>query len=329
VDSEECEGDVRPEERDVIDIEPGVIRSLRGSLSRAAFARIIGVTPLTIYRWELPAGAPQARRPRGAWLGRLRELAQPELSGSKAVVAASTEETERVLSLSEALFGADWKHAELTLIALLLQSNELASVDARILASSLLVLSYLVHGSFSPSALVALITLLRTRDAICARTRAYVESIVALAVSTIGGKLRELDRIQALAAGPSWQARSNAEEKPCFLAALALVNTAIQSNDAELLEFGLDRYPCASPKGMERLFSVWSNEVEGLKALNAGRLVEARGCFERLNEEAELGGLCFLQHRASGHLARIEAIEHTNQCHGAQEPAHGVAGERA
>ncbi|MFP2934616.1 hypothetical protein ACLESO_57810, partial [Pyxidicoccus sp. 3LG] len=44
---------------------PEAIRALRGEQSRAAFARLLGVTPLTVYRWELPDDAPQARRPRG------------------------------------------------------------------------------------------------------------------------------------------------------------------------------------------------------------------------------------------------------------------------
>jgi DNA-binding transcriptional regulator YiaG len=52
-------------------IRPEEVRLLRGTESRAAFARRVGVTPHTVYRWELPDGAAEARRPRGAELERL------------------------------------------------------------------------------------------------------------------------------------------------------------------------------------------------------------------------------------------------------------------
>jgi hypothetical protein len=50
---------------------PEEIRALRGSRSRAELAAVLGVTPLTIYRWELPPGSPEMRRPRGQVLRRL------------------------------------------------------------------------------------------------------------------------------------------------------------------------------------------------------------------------------------------------------------------
>jgi DNA-binding transcriptional regulator YiaG len=53
---------------------PGHVRSLRGALSRAVFARALGVTPQTIYRWELPDGAAEARRPGREQLLRLQRF---------------------------------------------------------------------------------------------------------------------------------------------------------------------------------------------------------------------------------------------------------------
>ena len=44
-------------------------------MSRAEFARRVGVTPLTIYRWELPLDADESRRPRKRWRARLQQLA--------------------------------------------------------------------------------------------------------------------------------------------------------------------------------------------------------------------------------------------------------------
>ena len=54
---------------------PEKIRTLRGALSQAAFARQLSVTPLTVHRWELPDGNKEARRPRGKILERLQRLA--------------------------------------------------------------------------------------------------------------------------------------------------------------------------------------------------------------------------------------------------------------
>ena len=51
------------------------IRAVRGALSRAAFARLLGVTSLTVLRWELPEDNKEARRPRAKMVETLRKLA--------------------------------------------------------------------------------------------------------------------------------------------------------------------------------------------------------------------------------------------------------------
>jgi tetratricopeptide (TPR) repeat protein len=50
---------------------PSEIRALRGARSRPEFAALVGVTALTVYRWELPPDSPEQRRPRGKVLARL------------------------------------------------------------------------------------------------------------------------------------------------------------------------------------------------------------------------------------------------------------------
>src|SRR4051794_39189578 len=54
---------------------PHEIRRIRGSLSRPQFARLLGVTPLTVLRWELPDDNKEARRPRPKMIEALLELA--------------------------------------------------------------------------------------------------------------------------------------------------------------------------------------------------------------------------------------------------------------
>jgi tetratricopeptide (TPR) repeat protein len=56
-------------------MSPDEIRTIRGSLSRAAFARLLGVASLTVLRWELPDGNKEARRPRAKMIDAIRKLA--------------------------------------------------------------------------------------------------------------------------------------------------------------------------------------------------------------------------------------------------------------
>jgi MoxR-like ATPase len=51
------------------------IRAIRGSLSRGAFAHALGVTSLTVLRWELPEGNKEARRPRPKMVQALTQFA--------------------------------------------------------------------------------------------------------------------------------------------------------------------------------------------------------------------------------------------------------------
>src|SRR6478609_3402157 len=75
-------------------LSPEQVRSLRGDASRAAFARRVGVTPNTVYRWELPDGAAEARRPRGTELEKLsRLLEQPEMPEPASPAQAMTSST--------------------------------------------------------------------------------------------------------------------------------------------------------------------------------------------------------------------------------------------
>ncbi len=55
-------------------MSPERIRALRGDRTRADLARVLGVTPLTVLRWELPEDNKEARRPRRAMIEALEKL---------------------------------------------------------------------------------------------------------------------------------------------------------------------------------------------------------------------------------------------------------------
>ena len=99
---------------------PKQIRALRGAVSRAVFARRLGVTPLTVYRWELPDGSPEARRPRGRILRALTTLglggaggdASAATAGQPAATQPAVPEQQRIWSVLARAYKAEWKQAE-------------------------------------------------------------------------------------------------------------------------------------------------------------------------------------------------------------------------
>ncbi|MDF3067878.1 MAG: Response regulator of zinc sigma-54-dependent two-component system [Polyangiaceae bacterium] len=138
------------------------IRAIRGALSRAAFARLLGVTSLTVLRWELPDDNKEARRPRARMVEALLRLkseghASPtgakqgdsaKESGDSEVDAgeeasalppavASTElshDHALVQPLLERLMGESWVAAEDELLSLL-SGKQLRTAHGRTLAT--------------------------------------------------------------------------------------------------------------------------------------------------------------------------------------------------
>ncbi len=70
------------------------IRAIRGGLSRAAFARLLGVTSLTVLRWELPQDNKEARRPRAKKIEELKRLAEAGVGRAESMVVPRGDEPE-------------------------------------------------------------------------------------------------------------------------------------------------------------------------------------------------------------------------------------------
>jgi len=88
-----------------MDTSPSGIRALRGERSVKDFALLLGVTPLTIYRWELPESAAESRRPRKGSRARLRALVDQPAAPLLPAAAASLE------TLDELMASASWEAA--------------------------------------------------------------------------------------------------------------------------------------------------------------------------------------------------------------------------
>ena len=142
-------------------ISPDQVRQLRGTESRAAFARRLGVTPNTIYRWELPEGSAEARRPRGAELSKLERLQDGALpmsaSGERRADApqqASDDLAQALLGVERVLNG-EARRAQSELVQLLATQRGL-SANALALAGFGIALAEVVLTGDSRSAMVAI-----------------------------------------------------------------------------------------------------------------------------------------------------------------------------
>ena len=134
---------------------PDQIRALRGARSRAELARLLGVTPLTVLRWELPVGTKEARRPRRAMIEALARLGgagpaptavtargadgrapEPPASAPAAVDAPRIAPEDEMLLLPalQRLGTEAWPRAENELVTLL-ASSRLRTAPARALAT--------------------------------------------------------------------------------------------------------------------------------------------------------------------------------------------------
>ncbi len=212
------------------DMDDREIRAIRGSLSRAAFARLLGVTSLTVLRWELPDDNKEARRPRARMVEALRKLAaegvgtvsngapvQPEEDDeddvSELVAAPTTARTTpppsaedppdaaSVLPLLQRLMGETWAAAEDELMQLL-SDNRLQSAEARTLATLGLIQVQLVVRLDARGALAALAPILdevdrgRTSRAVAARAHL----MAALLFSIPDSRVFDVGRVNAHAA---------------------------------------------------------------------------------------------------------------------------------
>jgi len=202
----------------VADLDPDTVRSLRGPLSRADFARKVGVTPLTVYRWELPDGAPESRRPRGAVAERLRRaIAHGDLVDSApsqrmgrgrslepvpptpvAPGHVDPDDAAAILPSIDHLLRADFKRAEDDLMHLLV-AGELRSAGGRAMAQAALAIGQVVSRHDPRSAFTTLQPALRDADALLlpAQAELLVRAAASLVFSMPDGRLFDIGRINA------------------------------------------------------------------------------------------------------------------------------------
>ena len=193
---------------DTPELGPEQIRALRGGLSRAAFARQVGVTPLTVYRWELPDSAPQARRPRGRVAKVLRQLAQqgrtalpspsPARAGGRAPEPLLPEEREPLLACISHLQRAEWRAAEDGLLDLL-ASDTLRTRGSRAQAAVGLAFAYRWGAEDARRAFTVLLPHLAEADAglLPPQVELQVHTTAAHLFASPDGRLFDVGKVNA------------------------------------------------------------------------------------------------------------------------------------
>ncbi len=191
------------------ELGPEAIRALRGDMSRAAFARQVGVTPLTVYRWELPDSAPQARRPRGRVAQVLRQLAQHGRSAlrsqARSRAARDThaepllpEEQKRLMACISRLQRAEWRAAEDGLLDLL-ASDTLRTPGSRALAAAGLAFAYRWGAEDARRAFTVLLPHLAEADAglLPPQVELQVHTLAAHLFASPDGRLFDVGKVNA------------------------------------------------------------------------------------------------------------------------------------
>src|SRR5688500_1978522 len=218
-----------PEERE---LGPDQIRKLRGARTRAAFAAELGVAAHTIYRWELPDGAPQARRPTAAMRSRL--LAR----GGGRTPAAEVDdpldaETVRALAAIEHVLDGDLRDGESTLLSIL--ASRSASPAARAIAGAGVAGIECLFRNDARRALAAIAPALDAAETLPKVLARRIYAAAALVHSLPNPQLFDVGRVHALTAPSELTERAGDAPSLAAIVVLAQVNAAMVSGDDELL----------------------------------------------------------------------------------------------
>jgi hypothetical protein len=314
-----------PTETSPVTLSPERVRELRGDASRAAFARGLGVTPHTVYRWELPDGAAEARRPRGEVLqkllrltgeGRALDRSQPAAfpsAGSSAAPrsAAAIALGERalpgdiglVLPTVERSLATDPRRAHDELVQVLVKRQNL-SPDALGLARFGVATLELLGRSDPRAALLVIAPALADADAgrLAPEVAGRVFAAAALLHSLPDASLFELGRVHAYAARAEALSGPAASDGPC-LALIAQLCAAAVVADRELLERAYARLDDAAWANPAPLLELHLDEFRAIRPLLSGKTSGSVKSFEALAERAAELGCHVLEARALGHSA--------------------------
>ncbi|MCP3101040.1 sigma-54 dependent transcriptional regulator [Myxococcus sp. K15C18031901] len=288
---------------------PDAIRALRGGQSRAAFARLLGVTPLTVYRWELPEDAPQARRPRGRVAQALRRLAEGGLVESRAPAThrqeLRPEETSRLRPCLERLKRAEWRAAEEELLTLL-ASGVLRTPGARAMAALGLAQLQRWGREDSRGALATLLPHLGEAEAgvLPEDVEVRVHALAANLYASPDGKLFDVEKSEAhIAQAEALLGDHDDAETRCLLR-MAEMASAFHLGETERIARHAGRVAELLPQVRDPAMRLLAEDVCAHESSIRGEATHATRRFRDVAQGAARLGYAFLEARNLAFLAQ-------------------------
>jgi hypothetical protein len=292
---------------------PERVRELRAGASRAVFARTVGVTPQTVYRWELPTSAREARRPRGPQLARLAELAHGMSRPAPALPPAHDESVDdaqarstswvdddvsRVLPSLERVLRGDLRRGHGELVRIVTSSPAL-SPNARATAYFGIALGELLDRSDARAALLVIAPLLNDAEAgrLSPAVAVKLFSVAGLCHAFPDAWLFDLGRVHAYQARVESMAGQADHEAAC-IACVAGLYAATFVGDVELLERAFARLEEARWNALPTLLELHVEEFRSLRAMYAGKTAACIQSSEAAAQRAEQYGYPLLQARS-------------------------------
>ncbi|MCA9556336.1 MAG: hypothetical protein KC933_40300, partial [Myxococcales bacterium] len=286
-------------------LTPAQIRDIRGERTQAEFAALLGVSPVTVYRWELEDGEGQSRSPRRKMQARIRQLGDPRASAPEAREPRATalpprdgstprrvrdlnpEELEHLLPIVDMVLQARWRDAEDAVLPFLHAHD--TCLPMRSFAQSVMASVQLFERGDVRSAMTSLQPALDAdgEGHHPAWISARIQVTAALVFAMPDGRVFHPGRVNLCAARAEELLPVAGAEDQLGLIALARFAAAKCSGDAHLAHQVITRAKPTLAAARSPLLQVLRAELCGYAAFLDGHLLRAR---ERLEEALELAG---------------------------------------
>lgn len=291
------------------ELTPERIRALRGTRSRAAFATELGVTPQTIYRWELPGTARESRSPRAGDRARLLALLAP-MRGA-ATEPLSDEDGAMALPAFERILRGEWRRGESEL-SLLLAEPRLPTPSAAALAAVGLALVQISQRGSARGALLALTPALRaeTDHVLPRRVAVFVHAAAALLYSMPDAQMFDPIRVNERAMRVEQACAARPEPDAEALVAIALMQAGLVVGDQALVSSAVNRGEMIPEESLSPLLALHHAELRAISALISGQASLAAARFNELATRAREFGVPLIHARAlaQGALRKVEEL---------------------
>ena len=290
---------------------PERIQSLRGGLSRAEFAARVGVSPLSVYRWELPDGAPEARRPRGRIARRLESLLTPQAAPPSPIAVPvvqpaepAADELVELLPALERLLSGEFARVESELLAMF-AGGRLRTVGARALAGQALARYQLWARGDALGAFATLVPLIdqAAGGLLPPSVEIEVHVTAALLYASFDGRVFDAGKINAHVARAERLLTASADVQR-FLLWLAQLFGAYVLGDLPLIEHVLSRREEINRDVRGPVLRCFAIEARLILDYFARQPARAGEDFRALLELAASSKLQFFHARALAHAAR-------------------------